>query len=53
YNIIKAAEAGLEGNPARYRDFELPPPPGVTRWSAPTSTDPRRTEAIAGVPDME
>jgi hypothetical protein len=27
YNIIKAAEAGATGNPHRYRDFELPPPP--------------------------
>ena len=26
YNIVKAAEAGLEGDPAGYRDFELPPP---------------------------
>lgn len=26
YNIIKAAEAGKTGNPADYRDFELPPP---------------------------
>jgi hypothetical protein len=27
YNIVKAAEAGHSGDPARYRDFELPPPP--------------------------
>lgn len=27
YNIIRAAEAGLCGNPGDYRDFELPPPP--------------------------
>ena len=26
YNIIKAAEAGLTGNPHDYRDYELPPP---------------------------
>ncbi|MEO7063757.1 MAG: hypothetical protein ABI082_08325 [Dokdonella sp.] len=26
YNIIKAAEAGKSGNPADFRDFELPPP---------------------------
>lgn len=26
YNIIKAAEAGMTGNPAAYRDFQLPPP---------------------------
>jgi len=29
YNIIKAAEAGKTGNPNDYRDYELPPPPGV------------------------
>lgn len=27
YNIIKAAEAGLEGNPNEYRDFVILPPP--------------------------
>lgn len=27
YNIIKAAEAGKAGDPGRYRDFELKPPP--------------------------
>jgi hypothetical protein len=26
YNIIKAAEGGMTGNPNDYRDFELPPP---------------------------
>jgi len=26
YNIAKAAEAGLAGDPGRYRDFELPKP---------------------------
>lgn len=26
YNIIKAAEAGLTGNPHDYRDYELPRP---------------------------
>jgi len=26
YNIVKAAEAGLTGNPAQYRDYLLPPP---------------------------
>ncbi|MBM3212819.1 hypothetical protein FJZ33_11405 [Candidatus Poribacteria bacterium] len=25
YNIIKAAEAGLDGNPGDYRDYEIPP----------------------------
>ncbi|MCW8807938.1 MAG: hypothetical protein OQK79_07480 [Rhodanobacter sp.] len=29
YNIIKAAEAGCEGNPDSYRDHVLPPPPGI------------------------
>jgi len=26
YNIAKAAEAGMTGNPHQYRDFELAPP---------------------------
>jgi hypothetical protein len=26
YNIVKAAEAGKEGNPNQWRDFELPVP---------------------------
>ena len=26
YNIIKAAEAGMDGNPGSYRDYLLPPP---------------------------
>jgi hypothetical protein len=26
YNIVKAAEAGKEGNPHQWRDFELPAP---------------------------
>jgi hypothetical protein len=26
YNIIKAAEAGKDGNPNAWRDFELPVP---------------------------
>lgn len=26
YNIVKAAEAGCEGNPSDYRDYILPPP---------------------------
>lgn len=51
YNIIKAAEAGLEGNPGRYRDFELPPPPGVTRWSRHARE--RAAEADAGVSELE
>lgn len=29
YNIIKAAEAGMRGNPNTWRNFELPPPPGA------------------------
>lgn len=26
YNIVKAAEAGMDGNPGEYRDFEIPRP---------------------------
>lgn len=29
YNIIRAAEAGLQGNPNDYRDFMIPKPEGV------------------------
>lgn len=31
FNIIKAAENGLDGNPARYRDHVLPKPPMFAR----------------------
>ena len=31
YNIIKAAEAGKDGDPNAWRDFELPPPPHCHR----------------------
>jgi hypothetical protein len=34
YNIIKAAEAGKQGNPADYRDFELAPPALARRGAA-------------------
>ena len=53
YNIIKAAEAGLSGDPSHYRDFELPPPPGVTCWTSKATPDPQRADALASVPDME
>jgi hypothetical protein len=44
----------MEGDPTRYRDFELPPPPGVTTWSAPaTSSNHRMAEAVTDVPGME
>ncbi|SEJ02920.1 hypothetical protein [Frateuria terrea] len=33
YNIVKAAEAGHAGDPGRFRDFQLPPPPH-SRWRA-------------------
>ena len=33
YNIIKAAEAGHAGDPGRFRDFQLPPPPH-SHWRA-------------------
>jgi hypothetical protein len=36
YNIVKAAEAGLSGNPNEYRDYESPPPANRCVWcSAP------------------
>lgn len=36
YNIIKAAEAGLDGDPAQYRDYLLPPPP--SSWGGRNAT---------------
>ncbi len=40
YNIIKAAEAGHDGNPNDYRDFEIPPPENRTERSACESRTP-------------
>jgi hypothetical protein len=37
YNIIKAAEAGLIGNPHDYRDYELPPPGTLVAAEAQTA----------------
>jgi hypothetical protein len=37
YNIVKAAEAGHTGNPHRFRDFELPPPPHSRRFAQGTA----------------
>ncbi len=37
YNIIKAAEAGLSGNPHNYRDYELPPPGVLAATEAQTA----------------
>jgi len=51
YNIIKAAEAGLTGDPSRYRDFELPPPPGVA-GRKPSMHDPA-PRAMANTPGAE
>jgi hypothetical protein len=31
YNIAKAAEAGRDGNPGQYRDFEIPRPAYAAR----------------------
>jgi len=30
YNIAKAAEAGMDGNPDRFRDFLIPPYPAAS-----------------------
>lgn len=40
YNIIKAAEAGLEGNPAQYRDHVLPAPRSSWAGARATATAP-------------
>jgi hypothetical protein len=34
YNIIKAAEAGHDGNPTEFRDFDVPPPANRRRPAA-------------------
>jgi hypothetical protein len=39
YNIAKAAEAGMTGDPGRYRDFELPKPGHQTPTNAPVGAD--------------
>ncbi|MFN3712172.1 MAG: hypothetical protein ACK4SX_00790 [Alcanivoracaceae bacterium] len=31
YNIVRAAEAGEQGNPSRFRDYVIPPPPRLLR----------------------
>ena len=31
YNIARAAEAGEQGNPSRFRDYVIPPPPRLAR----------------------
>jgi len=40
YNVVKAAEAGLEGDPNDYRDFEIHPPPNRNGPVCPESTAP-------------
>jgi len=40
YNIVKAAEAGLEGNPAQYRDHVLPAPRSSWAGARATATAP-------------
>ncbi len=35
YNIVKAAEAGCDGNPGAYRDYELPRPAYAVRAATP------------------
>jgi hypothetical protein len=44
YNIIKAAERGLRGNPGNYRDLEILPPP-LTAAPSPASTDKQEAHA--------
>jgi hypothetical protein len=39
YNIIKAAEVGHAGDPGRFRDYPLPPPPH-SHWQTPRADMP-------------
>jgi len=45
YNIIKAAEAGHDGNPAEFRDFDVPPP--ANRQRPATSMSPPQGKGTA------
>lgn len=38
-NIVRAAEAGVDGNPGQYRDYLLPPPPAARVKKKAVSTD--------------
>lgn len=40
YNIIKAAEAGHDGNPGDFRDFDIPPPANTRQSAADTAPPP-------------
>lgn len=35
YNVVKAAEAGLSGNPEEYRDFVIDKPASLSELSSP------------------
>jgi hypothetical protein len=39
YNIIRAAERGLSGDPRRYRDLEILPPPATDVTARPGQTE--------------
>jgi hypothetical protein len=48
YNIVKAAEAGREGNPNDYRDYEIPSPARIARRNVATgSTSERRARSLS------
>ncbi len=54
YNIVKAAEAGHTGDPSRYRDYELPPPPGLANAPWRRNAQHRHdVKAAAGWADLE
>jgi hypothetical protein len=52
YNIVKAAEAGLDGDPGQYRDYLLPPPPSSWAGSRAATAAARATatQVDAAVP---
>jgi hypothetical protein len=46
YNIAKAAEAGMTGNPGHYRDFELPKPGPAKSTATPAEATPAEATPV-------
>jgi hypothetical protein len=46
YNMIRAAEVGKAGDPGKYRDFVIAPPPG-SAYRPPAEASPAGLESSA------